>query len=151
MGHPKRLYGNFYAIQNLSSQIQQFLQVLIYNLFNVLVYFDQQTHAWAWIRMVENDKKSVHVCMLIAKNGSSYRKKYETLSMYEYNVLDNFRAFFIVFDHVKACASMCFLVEMHNIMFYAFWLAQKDWISKAEYIKDQQKLSFSSLQFWLPL
>ena len=27
---------------------------------------------------------------------------------------DNFQAFFIVFDHVNACASMHMLVEIHN-------------------------------------
>ena len=29
---------------------------------------------------------------------------------------DNFRAFFIIFDHANACASMHLLVEIHNIM-----------------------------------
>ena len=31
---------------------------------------------------------------------------------------DNFRAFFIVFNHANACARMRLLVEIHNIMLY---------------------------------
>ena len=40
-----------------------------------VVYFDQQPHAWACVRMFENDKKQV---------------------------FDNFRAVFIIFDHAFA-------------------------------------------------
>ena len=34
----------------------------------------------------------------------------------------NFQAFFILFDHVNACASMCLLVEIHNryLLFHHF-------------------------------
>ena len=29
-------------------------------------------------------------------------------------VINNFRAFFIIFNHANACASMCLLVKIHN-------------------------------------
>ena len=65
-------------------------------------------HEFAWSKMIKNALKFV-----------------KTYFTYEYYVLDNLKAFFIIFDHAKACVSMCFLVKIHNIMFYAFWLAQK--------------------------
>ena len=35
-------------------------------------------------------------------------------------LFDNFQAYFIVFDHVNACASMRSLVEIHNTWWYYY-------------------------------
>ena len=69
------------------------------------VYFDQQTHACACVRMVENDKKHSKMMkkvlfLLFAREALVRRmKKNEEKS-------HNFWMFFIVFNHANACASM---------------------------------------------
>ena len=53
----------------------------------IVVYFNQQTHACAWVRMVENDQKYLKMSK---------------------------KVFSVDFNHANACASMRSLVEIHN-------------------------------------
>ena len=70
-----------------------------------VVYSDQQMHVQAWFECKE--KWSVHSYVSLTWPTLLYAwwKKY---------VFDNFRAFFIVFDHANACPRMQLLVEIHN-------------------------------------
>ena len=81
----------------------------------IVVYFDQQTHACACVRMVENDQKhkkimkKVPFCSCTPEAHERLTKKNkEKIIMYANLV--NFGVFLIVFDHVNACASMHSLV-----------------------------------------
>ena len=71
--------------------------------FTYVVYFDQLTHAYACVPMVENDQKL---------SRFSSRASCEPLMC----MMKVFQVFSIVFDHANTCASKHSLVEIHNIL-----------------------------------
>ena len=69
----------------------------------IVVYFDQRTHACAYIHMVENNEKHLKIIKKVL--FSSYAQETHVRLTQEQYFFDNFQALFIVFEHVNACSS----------------------------------------------
>ena len=76
---------------------------------NGVVYFDKQTHVCACVRMVVKNEK--HWKMMKKVPFPSCAREAHVRRMKKN---DDFRMFFIVFNHVNACATMRLLVKIHN-------------------------------------
>ena len=91
----------------------------------LVVYFDQHMHAFAWSKTIKNAqkwvKKSTFFIMRTRGSLRAHKEKWKkkvcwsAIGSDSQKLVDtHFWVFLIVCDHANACASMRSLVEIHN-------------------------------------